>query len=83
MNWLGAVTVPPRVVTTTLTLPTAWLGVMQESSVSETTVQVVDEPPKVTVCFVLRKVPVMITADPPAAGPSEGLKPLIVGADGM
>ena len=54
VNWLAAVTVPPRVVITRLTAPAAWLGVVQESCVSETTVQVLLEPPKVAVWFVLR-----------------------------
>jgi hypothetical protein len=68
-------------VTTTLTAPAAWAGVVAVREVLLTTVTpVAAVPPKLTVAPVAKLVPVIVTAVPPAVGPLVGATPVTVGA---
>jgi len=68
-----SVAVPLLSVTTTLTAPTAWAGVLAVMLVVLTTVTpVAAVPPNVTVAPETNPVPVMVTAVPPAVVPEVG-----------
>jgi len=69
-------------VTTTLTAPAACAGVVAVIEVSEFTVKLeAAVPPKVTAApVVVKKVPVIVTDVPPAAGPEIGFTEVTVGA---
>ena len=74
------VAVPLGVVTTTLTAPEAWTGVVAVIEVPLTTVTpVAAVPSNVTAVAPKRFVPVMVTDVPPASGPDVGLMPENVG----
>ena len=74
---------PPDVVTTTSTAPAACAGVVAVTCVAEPTVnEVAAVPPKVTDVVLLRFVPVIVTAVPPAVGPDDGTIVDTVGGGG-
>ncbi len=65
--------VPPGVVTWTLTVPTAWAGVLTRSWLADSTVVPVPAtPPNVTRLAPVRFEPVTVTVVPPAVGPDAG-----------
>lgn len=71
---------PPGFVTTTVTAPTAWAGVVAVMLVLLTTTTFVAAvPPNVTVAPVAKLVPVMVTAVPPAVVPLLGETLVTVG----
>jgi len=73
VNPLVSVAVPLLSVTTTLTAPAAWAGVVAVMLVALTTVTpVAAVPPKVTVAPETNPVPEIVTGVPPAAGPDAG-----------
>ena len=75
------VAAPPVAVTTTLTAPAAWAGVVAVICVALFTVKLVAlTPPKVTLMTPVKFVPVMVTDVPPASVPDEGVMLPIVGA---
>jgi hypothetical protein len=79
--FVPVVLVPFGVVTTTLTSPTAWSGVVAVIEVALTTVTpVAAVPPKVTEVAPIKSVPVMVTAVPPAIGPVGGATLVTVGS---
>lgn len=66
--------------TTTVTAPAAWAGVVAVIVVAELiTTLVAGTPPKVTVAPAAKAVPVRVTAAPPPAGPPDGLTELTTG----
>jgi hypothetical protein len=68
-------------VTTTLTAPAAWAGVVAVIEVLFTTVTpVADVPPSFTVAPAKNPVPVMVTAVAPLVGPVLGVIEVTVGA---
>lgn len=71
--------VPPRVLTTRLTVP-APAGLVQVMLVAELTVQLADVPPKLTLPLV-RFAPKMVTRVPPVLLPAAGLILLMVGGE--
>ena len=76
-----ALLAPPAVVTTTETLPAvAPAGTVTASWVGLSTVGVALAPPNDTAVAVLKLVPVMISAVPPASGPSLGVSVAMLGA---
>src|SRR5262249_33719505 len=69
-------------VTTTLTVPAAWAGVVAVSWVALTNVTFVAAvPPNVTVAPLTKFVPAIVTAVPPATGPLFGVTLVTPGAD--
>jgi hypothetical protein len=76
-----AALVPPGVVTSTLTAPAAWAGVVQVMLVALTTLTLVAAvPPMVTPVAPVKPVPVIVTLVPPAVLPVGGLMTVTVGA---
>ena len=76
-----AALLPAGVVTMTLAVPAAWLGVVAVIVVAFTTeTPVAAVPPKVTPVAPVRAVPVIVTLVPPAVGPEFGLTEVTVGA---
>ena len=68
-------------VTTTLTAPAAWAGVVAVIEVLFTTVTpVAAMPSKLAVAPVRKPVPVIVTAVPPLVLPEDGETPVTVGA---
>jgi hypothetical protein len=79
--FVPVVLVPLGVVTTTLTAPAAWAGVVAVIEVALTTVTpVAAVPPKVTEVAPIKSVPVIVTAVPPAIGPVGGATLVTVGS---
>jgi hypothetical protein len=73
--------VPDGVVTSTLTAPAAWAGVVQVMLVAlTTTTPVAAAPPKETLVAPSRFVPVIVTFVLPAMGPALGVTFVTVGA---
>ena len=84
MNWsVGLVAeVPPEVVTVTVTVPLACAGdvtVIDVADVTDTLVAAVVPKETVVVLVVVNPVPVIVTVDPPVAGPVAGEIPVTVG----
>ena len=84
MNWsVGLVAeVPPEVVTVTVTVPLACAGdvaVIDVADVTVTLVAAVVPKETVVVLVVVNPVPVIVTVDPPVAGPVAGEMPVTVG----
>ncbi len=76
-----AALVPPDVVTRTLAVPAAPVGVVQVIEVAETGfTEVQAAPPRVTALAPVRSVPVIVTALPPKVLPLVGLMAVTVGA---
>ena len=74
------VAVPPKVVTTTFTAPSAWAGMVAIRVVSLMTEKLVAAvPPKLTAIAVVRSVPVIVTLVPPRVLPLEGAMLATVG----
>jgi hypothetical protein len=72
--------VPLDEVTVTSTVPAAFNGEAAETEVEEMTVKLVaGAEPKWTVLAPLKPLPVMVTALPPASGPTTGLTELTTG----
>ena len=84
MNWsVGLVAeVPPEVLTVTVTVPLACAGdvtVIDVADVTVTLVAAVVPKETVVVLVVVNPVPVIVTVDPPVAGPVAGEMPVTVG----
>jgi hypothetical protein len=83
MNWsaVTAAEVPPGVVTVTSTVPAVSAGEVVVMLVSLTTVKVsAVVSPKLTTPALVKPVPVIVTAVPPASGPAAGATPVTTGS---
>ena len=75
--------VPPTVVTSMLTAPAVWAGVVAVILVGLITEKLTAVPPTLTAVAPAKSVPVMVMVAPPAADPTEGETLVTVGAGGI
>ena len=75
--------VPPTVVTSMLTAPAVWAGVVAVILVGLITVKLTAVPPMLTAVAPAKLLPVIVILVPPAADPVEGETLVTVGAGGI
>src|SRR5207244_8168642 len=70
---------PSTLVTTTLTSPAAWAGVVATTTVASAKVTVPGAPPKLTVSGPAKSLPLIVTPRPPAMEPEFGVTLVTLG----